>query len=252
MLPSISIVTAVRNSATTVKDCLVSIQSQTYPVEHIIIDGASDDNTLEIINNYRAGISKIVSEPDFGIYDAMNKGIALATGDIVGILNADDFYIDEHVIAKVAAMFDELPIDALFADLVFVRPGNLGKVVRYYCGDNFNLSRFASGWMPPHPTFFVKRECYEKYGMFKTDYKIAADFELLARFLVKHRIRYHYLPQVIIKMRTGGVSTSSLKSNIVLNNEILRACADNGITTNIFKVYSKYFRKCLQLLSRPS
>jgi glycosyltransferase involved in cell wall biosynthesis len=252
MFPSISIVTAVRNSATTLKECLISIQSQTYPIEHIIIDGASNDNTHNIINCYRAGISKIVSEPDQGIYDAMNKGIALATGDIVGILNADDYYINEHVIAKIAEMFDVLSIDALFADLVFVRPGNLDKLVRYYSGANFTLSKLAFGWMPPHPTFFVKRECYEKYGLFKTDYRIAADFELLARFLFKHRILYHYLPEVIIKMRTGGTSTKSLRSNVILNREILRACAENNIKTNIFKIYSKYFTKCIQLVSRPS
>jgi len=250
MPPSISIVTAVRNGSATVVDCLNSIQSQSYPVEHIVIDGASSDNTLDIINNYRSGISKIVSEPDNGVYDAMNKGIAMATGDVVGILNADDFYIDRHVIAKVASAFDVLSVDALYADLVFVRPENLDKIVRYYSGACFTLSKFASGWMPPHPTFFVKRACYEKFGLFKTDYKIAADFELMARLLAKNRLSYHYLPEVIIKMRTGGISTKNLKSNIVLNKEILRACAENNIKSNYLKVYSKYFSKVLQLFRR--
>jgi glycosyltransferase involved in cell wall biosynthesis len=246
----ISIVTAVYNGAATIRDCLASIGSQTHPCEHLVIDGASTDETLEIVSGFRH-VSRIISEPDSGIYDAMNKGISQATGDIVGILNSDDIYVDEHVIAKVAAAFDSLPIEALFADLVFVRSNNFDKIVRYYSGANFSLSNFASGWMPPHPTFFVKRECYEKFGQFKTGYKIAADFELMARFMVKHRIRCHYLPEVIIKMRTGGVSTRNLRSNIILNREVLRACRDIGIDTNMLRVYSKYFRKSMQLFKRP-
>ena len=248
---SVSVITPVFNSAATIIDCLNSISLQTHPCEHIIIDGASTDGTLKLIQE-SPHMSRLISEPDKGIYDAMNKGIMEVTGDVVGILNADDIYVDEHVIAKVAAVFDVLPIDALFADLVYVKPGNLNKVVRYYSGRKFTLSKFASGWMPPHPTFFVRRECYEKYGLFKTDYSIAADFELLARFLGKHRIRYHYLPEVIVKMRTGGISTRNLKSNMVLNREILRACADNGIATNIVKVYSKYLTKWMQLIDTPS
>ena len=250
-MTTISIITATFNSAATVADCLLSISSQTYPVEHIIIDGSSRDNTLEIVQRMSPQ-SRILSEPDNGIYDAMNKGINLATGDIVGILNSDDFFIDENVIAKIVHAFDTQPIDALFADLVFVRPEKSDKIVRYYSGANFSLSKFAYGWMPPHPTFFVKRECYEKYGLFKTDYRIAADFELLARFMVRHGIRYRYLPEVIIKMRTGGVSTRNLKSNLILNREVLRACDENGIATNTLKVYSKYLSKCKQLFSRPS
>jgi glycosyltransferase involved in cell wall biosynthesis len=247
---NISIVTAVYNGASTIRDCLASIDSQTHPCEHLIIDGASTDGTLEIVSGFRH-VSRIISEPDSGIYDAMNKGISQATGDIVGILNSDDVYVDEHVIAKVAAVFDSLPIDALFADLVYVRSHNLNKIVRYYSGADFSLSRFASGWMPPHPTFFVKRECYERFGQFKSGYTIAADFELMARFLVKHRIRCHYFPEVIIKMRTGGVSTKNLRSNIILNRESLKACKDIGIETNIFKIYSKYLTKSMQLFKRP-
>lgn len=251
MPPTISIITAVRNGAATITECIESVQSQTYPVEHIIIDGASTDNTLEIINRYRSGIARFVSEPDHGIYDAMNKGINLATGDVIGILNADDYYIDTHVIEKVANSFDTLSIDALFADLVYVRPDNLDKVVRYYSCANFTLAKIASGWMPPHPTFFVRKECYLKYGLFKTDYKLAADYELMARFLVKYGISFHYLPEVLIKMRTGGASTKNLQSTLILNREILRACTDNGISTNLLRIYSKYFSKCRQLFERP-
>lgn len=250
-MPKISIVTVVRNGAATISDCLVSVRSQTFPVEHIIIDGCSTDSTLEIVNRVSPE-ARILSEPDSGIYDAMNKGIGLASGDIIGILNADDFYSDENVISKIINTFDTIPVDALFADLVFIKPDNPDKIVRYYSGANFTLSKFADGWMPPHPTFFVKRECYEKFGLFKTDYQIAADFELLARFLVSHQIRYHYLPEVIVKMRTGGLSTRSLRSNVILNREILRACAANGIQTSLLRIYSKYISKCMQLFSRPS
>lgn len=244
----ISIITVSRNCAATIGDCIRSVQSQTFPAEHIIIDGDSTDNTLEVIGDYRSGIAKVVSEPDHGIYDAMNKGIFLATGDVVGILNADDYFSNPQVLEKVAIAFAEQNIDCLFADLVYIRPDNLEKIVRYYSGADFTLSKFSSGCMPPHPTFFVRRECYLKYGFFKTDYSIAADFELLSRFMVKHGIYYHYLPEVFVKMRTGGASTRSLNSNLVLNREILRACQENGIPTNILKIYSKYFKKCLQLL----
>lgn len=248
---TISIITATYNAAATVADCLQSVASQTVPVEHIIIDGLSTDNTIEIVQKISPQ-SRIISEHDNGIYDAMNKGIALATSDIIGILNADDFYVDSQVLEKVIARFKESSADALFADLVYVRPDNLNKVVRYYSGAGFTPDKFTWGWMPPHPTFFVKREFYERYGLFRTDYQIAADYELTARFLARHHLPYTYLPEVIVKMRTGGVSTRNLRSNWILNREILRACAENSIPTNMLKVYSKYFRKVTQLFQRPS
>jgi glycosyltransferase involved in cell wall biosynthesis len=251
-LLKISIITVSYNCSATIEDTIKSVASQSYSnKEYIIVDGLSNDNTLDILNNYSGVISKAISEPDSGIYDAMNKGIMLATGDVVGILNADDFYIDDTVIAKVVQAFDNNPIDALIADLVYVRPDKLDKIVRYYSSANFALDKFESGWMPPHPTFFVKRKCYEQFGLYKTDYKIAADFELLARFMVKNHITYHYLPEVIIKMRTGGASTKNLRSNLILNREIVRACAENDIKTNYFKVYTKYLTKLFQLVCRP-
>lgn len=246
----LSVITATFNSAATVASCCTSVSSQSHPVEHIVVDGASSDDTVGIVRRLSPG-ARILSEPDAGIYDAMNKGIRLATGDVIGILNSDDFYVDDQVTARVAAAFERHGVDAVFADLVFVRPDNLEKVVRYYSGATFSLPKLASGLMPPHPTLFVRRECYEKYGLFKTDYKIAADFEWVARCMGRHRATYHHIPRVLIKMRTGGVSTRSLKSNIILNREILRACAENNIRTNLFKVYSKYFRKCAQLVARP-
>ena len=247
--PSVSIITATYNSAATIADCLTSVLSQTWPCEHIIIDGASKDNTLEIVRRVLP-LARILSEPDDGIYNAMNKGIRLATGDIVGILNSDDFYAGPHVLEKVTTLFRQSGVDALFADLVYVRPDNLDRVVRYYSGVGFTPEKFARWWMPPHPTFFVRRELYERYGLFHTDYQIAADYELTARFLARYKVRYAYLPEVIVKMRTGGVSTHSLRSTWILNREILRACAENGIPTNILKVYSKYFSKVMQIFER--
>jgi glycosyltransferase involved in cell wall biosynthesis len=249
----ISIITVVFNNAATIADCINSVASQTYSnIEHIVVDGASSDGTQAIVEMNRDKISKYISEPDNGIYDAMNKGIRLATGDVLGILNSDDFYAGPHVIEKVVALFQESGAAALFADLVYVRPGNLDQTVRYYSGAGFTPDKFAWGWMPPHPTFFVRRELYERYGLFRTDYKIAADFELTARFLARHKVLFAYLPEVIVRMRTGGISTRNLRSNWILNGEILRACAINGINTNYFKVYSKYFSKVMQLLKRPA
>lgn len=248
--PSISIITAAYNSAATIADCLTSVLSQTWPCEHIIIDGASKDNTVEIVRRV-APSARIFSEPDNGIYDAMNKGIRRAAGDIVGILNSDDFYAGPHALEKVATLFRQSGTDALFADMVYVRPNNLDRVVRYYSGAGFTPEKFAWGWMPPHPTFFVRRELYERYGLFQTDYRIAADYELTARFLARHKVRYAYLPEVIVKMRIGGASTRGLRSTWILNREILRACAENDISTNILKVYSKYFRKVMQIFKRP-
>ena len=242
----ISIITAVYNNNGTTRNAIDSVLNQTYKnIEYIIIDGASTDGTVEIIKSYGDKITKFISEPDKGIYDAMNKGIALATGDVVGILNSDDFYIDEHIIEKIVNVFQEQEVNSMFADLIFVKPNNLQKTIRYYDSSKFSPSKFAYGWMPAHPTFFVRRKVYEKYGVFKTDYKIAADYELLVRFLEKYKISYYYLPLPIIKMRIGGVSTSGIKSNYILNKEIIRACKENDIYTNWFKVLSKYPSKIM-------
>jgi len=247
----VSIITVVYNNAHVIKSAIDSVLSQTYPnIEYIIIDGKSTDGTVDIISSYGSKIAKCISEPDKGIYDAMNKGLKLATGDVVGILNSDDMYMSQDVIEKVVAIFETHAVESMFADLVYVRPDNLDKVVRYYDSSYFSPAKFAYGWMPAHPTFFVKKEIYEKYGYFKTDYKIAADYELLARFLGKYAISYFYLQLPIVKMRTGGVSTTNFKSNIVINQEILRACSANGIDSNWWMVLSKYPKKLLGLLKR--
>ena len=245
----VSIITVVWNNKDTIKDAIDSVLNQTYEdIEYIIVDGASKDGTIEVVQSYGDKITKFLAEPDKGLYDAMNKGIALATGDVVGILNSDDFYIDEFVIEKVVKVFKAKEVDSLFADLVYVKSDNIAKTVRHYDSSKFSPEKFAYGWMPAHPTFFVKRSAYEKYGLFKTDYKIAADYELLVRFLYKYKLTYFYLQEVIIKMRMGGASTSGLKSNLILNQEIIRACSENGIKTSMVKVLSKYPQKLMGLV----
>lgn len=247
----ISIITVVYNNKETIKDAIDSVFSQTYKdIEYIIIDGASTDGTIEVVQSYGDQIDKFISEKDKGLYDAMNKGIKLATGDVVGILNSDDFYIDNYVIEKVVKEFKESQVDSVYADLVFVKPDNLDKTVRYYDSSHFSPDKFAYGWIPAHPTFFVKKEMYEKYGIFKTDYNIAADYELLTRFLAKNKISYSYIKKPIVKMRIGGTSTNGIKSNYILNKEIIRACRENDIDTNWIKVLSKYPKKILGLFKK--
>jgi glycosyltransferase involved in cell wall biosynthesis len=249
----VSIVTVVFNNRATIASTIDSVLSQTHDdIEHIVIDGGSTDGTVELIASYGKSVATFVSEPDRGIYDAMNKGIRLATGDVVGTLNADDFYADDAVISTVVDEFNAKGVDAVFGDVVFVKPENLRKIVRFYSSRDCTPEKFAYGWMPAHPTFFVKRAVYCRFGLYKTDYAIAADYELLTRVLAGQRISYSYLPKVLVTMRTGGVSTRNLKSNYILNKEIVRACHENGIDTNMMKVSSKYFKKVFQLVDRPS
>ena len=246
----ITIITVVFNGAKYIRSAIQSVLSQDYDnIEYIVIDGGSTDGTVDIVKEYQDKISVFISEPDEGIYDAMNKGIALATGNVIGILNSDDFYIDEFVIEKVVKEFEEKNVDSVYADLVYVEPKNLNKTVRYYDSSKFNPSKFSYGWMPAHPTFFVKKDTYEKHGVFRTDLKIAADFDILIRFLLTHKISYSYMQEVLVKMRVGGVSTSF--NSIWINNiETLRVCRDNGIKTNIFKILSKYPAKISGLLKK--
>jgi glycosyltransferase involved in cell wall biosynthesis len=251
-MTTISIITVVYNNSQTISGAIDSILDQDYPnIEHIIIDGASTDGTVAIIKAYGDRIAKFISEPDRGIYDAMNKGLKLATGDIVGILNSDDFYASSTIVSEIVQEFKTKNVDLVFGDLVFVRPEDLTKVVRTYATPNFNPGKFAWGWMPPHPTCFLKKSVYERYGYFKTDYRIAADYEILTRFMAKYKITYSHIPKVLVKMRTGGLSTRNFKSNWILNTEIVRGCAENGIQTNMFKVCSKYFTKILQIIHLP-
>jgi glycosyltransferase involved in cell wall biosynthesis len=246
----ISLLTVSFNSASTIKDTIESIRSQDYKnIEYIVVDGKSKDGTVEIIKSYDSFISKWISEPDKGIYDAMNKAIQLATGDVVGILNSDDFYSTNTIISQVAEAFTDEIVDVVFGDLVFVDPNNLNKIVRKYSSAKWHPSKFARGFMPAHPTVFIRRKYYEQFGLFKIDYKIAADYELLIRFLHVQKLKYKYLPITMVKMRRGGVSSRNWKSNFILNDEIIRACRENGIKTSVFKVYPKYFTKLFELFT---
>jgi len=245
----ISLLTVSFNSAATIADSIKSVRGQDYnDIEYIIVDGNSKDGTNEIIKANESKINKWISEPDKGIYDAMNKAVKMATGEVVGILNSDDFYSDTTIISQVMNAFTDPAVDAVFGDLVFVDPANLSKIVRTYSSSHWNPKKFAWGFMPAHPTFFVRRKYYEQFGLFKTDYRISADYELLIRFLYLHKLKYKYLPLKMVIMRKGGVSSRNLKSNLILNDEIIRGCRENGIYTNVFMVYSKYFRKLFELL----
>jgi len=247
----ISIITVCHNAADTIMDTLNSVWKQSYHhIEHIIIDGASTDATLAVIERHRQRLAHVVSEPDDGIYDAMNKGIHLATGDIIGFLNADDIYAHEDVLSHVAGTLEREGVQGCYADVVYVRD-NLQDIIRYYRSNHFSPRKLAYGWMPAHPTLFLHRDVFAKYGGFKTDYKIAADFELCARLFGKHGVAAEYVPEVWVKMRMGGVSTQGLKSNFILSREIVRACRENGIKTNLFKVCLKYPRKLLEVITRP-
>lgn len=246
----ITIITVCFNSASHIEDAINSVHNQDYKrIEHIVIDGNSTDGTQEILRKHEKKLAFWMSEPDNGIYDAMNKGLSRATGDIVGILNSDDFYFDNQVISKIADAFSTDGIDAVFGDLIFVDPNDLNRTVRTYSSKNWHPDRFAKGYMPAHPTFFVKRNFYEKHGLFETDYKIAADYEMLIRLLYVHKLKYLYLPIKMVKMRKGGVSSNGIASNITLNSEIIRACRKHGIKTSAAKIYPKYFKKIFELFN---
>lgn len=247
----ISIITASYNSADYIKECVKSIYSQSYPnIEHIIIDGASKDNTLEIIQSTPNRVNRIISEPDNGIYDAMDKGIKLATGDVIGILNSDDFYASDDILEKIAKTFKETGCDSVYGNLDFVLPDNTAKTVRHWKSSTFVRGSFAKGWHPPHPTFFVKREIYEKYGVFDTSLNVSADFELMLRFLEKHNISTHYFDETFVKMRYGGVSTTSLNGILTGNKNILKAFKKNDIKVSPFYTINRFFAKAKQFIQR--
>ena len=248
----VSIVTVAYNCEKTIEDSILSVALQAYSnIEHIIIDGSSTDQTMAVIEKHKDKIQYFISEPDQGMYDAMNKGIRLASGDIIGILNADDVFDNIHCISWVVEEFEKKNVQAVCGNLVYVAPENLNKIVRYYYSEYFKPYMFAYGFMPPHPAFFVKKSCYEKYGLYKTDYTIAADFELIVRFLYTYNLNYSCLSKVLVRMRTGGISTRGIKSNWVINKEIVKACEENKIQTNMAKVLLKYFFKLFQLIHRP-
>lgn len=249
----ISIVTVTYNSDKTLRDTIESVLKQDYKdLEYIIADGLSKDETVSIIKEYEPkfnGRMKWFSEKDKGMYDAMNKGIKMATGDVVGIINSDDFFHRTDIISKIAKTFEQdKSIEAVYGDVRFVNDSDLDKTVRYYSSKNFAPWRFRFGFMPAHPSFYTYKHNFEKYGYYQYDYKIAADYELLTRFLYSNKLKSKYLHLDFMKMRTGGKSTANLKSNWILNKEIVRACRENGIWTCMPLLGLKYFVKVFELI----
>ena len=248
----VSLITVTFNSGMTLRDTIQSVLSQSFPdIEYILVDGLSQDRTIKIVKEYEPLFQnrlKWVSEKDSGLYDAMNKGIRMATGDIIGIINSDDFYFRNDVITKIVEAFNDNNVQAIYGDVRFVNPNNLDRTVRYYSSKRFVPSLFRFGFMPAHPTFFTYRKYFDQLGYYKTNYKIAADYELLVRFLYVHRLKSKYLPLDFMKMRTGGASTASIKSNILLNKEIVRACKENGIWTCYPLLLLKYLVKIFEFI----
>lgn len=246
----ISIITACFNSEETIEKSLRSVKSQTYikNIEHIIIDGGSTDDTLKIIEREGAHVACLVSEPDDGIYNAMNKGVKLASGDVVAFLNADDFYKEEAALEKVCTLIEAGDYDVLYGDVEFFRPNRPSKVIRKYNSGNFTVDRLAYGWMPAHPALFVRRNLFCQYGFFEEDYQIAGDFEFVARIFKDNKLNSCYFPKTLVCMQTGGISTSGLSATIQLNREIMRACRSNKISTSWLKILMRYPSKVLEFL----
>jgi glycosyltransferase involved in cell wall biosynthesis len=246
----ISIITVCYNSATTIRETIDSVLAQDYPnIEYVIVDGDSTDATKQIITSYSDQISIFKSEKDNGLYDAMNKAIGLATGDIIGILNSDDVYATVDVISTVSREFETSGVDCVFGDLYYFKTGNKDKPLRYYRGKSFSRNKIRLGITPPHPTFFVKREMYEKYGKFDLQFRFAADFDLMLRFLYVHSISYSYIPKILVKMRLGGISTGGIRRLIEINKEDLRSYRKNCVRTNFFLFHIKYLFKILDVRS---
>lgn len=245
---TISIITPTYNSEGTLHDTLRSVAGQRYDaIEHLIVDGASTDKTASIVSDYQH-VSRFLSESDKGLYDAMNKGLKMATGDVIGILNSDDFYAHNRVLERVAELFAEPGTMAVYGDLNYVDAIDTDEVVRHWKAGEFNSNQFLYGWMPPHPSFFVRREVYDACGSFNTRFRYAADYELMLRFLFKHKYTAAYLPEVLVHMRTGGVSNSSLRNRWKANREDRMAWEVNGLKPYFFTIPLKPFRKIGQFL----
>ncbi len=246
----VSIITTTFNSADTIADTMRSVEEQDYPhIEHIVVDGHSQDETLDIVQQYPHRAT-LISEKDEGIYDAMNKGIRAATGDIVGILNSDDMYTDAHVISKVVKTFEDPSVNACYADLQYVDAGNTSLVTRTWKSGHHHEKSFYWGWMPPHPTFFVRKSVYDQVGLYNTLMHSAADYEMMLRIFVKQSMRVAYIPQFIVKMRTGGVSNNSFKNRLRANREDRNAWRINGLKPYFFTLYLKPLRKITQFLKK--
>ncbi len=241
----ISLITVVYNRVSTIEQTIRSVLDQSYSnIEYIVVDGDSTDGTLYIIRKYESNISRIISEKDNGVYDAINKGIQNATGEIVGILHADDRFAHKDVLSQIAETFHNNPAtDCLFGDVGFVRSNEPDKIVRYFSSSIFKLNRFKLGIMPAHPTFYCYKKYFDQYGDYRTDLEITSDFDLLLRFLYKHQLRYLYLPQIMVLMNLGGKSTSGLSSTIKINKENRKVLREHGIKSSYIHLYSRYLIK---------
>jgi glycosyltransferase len=247
---TITIITATYNSAASLEDCINSVISQTYKnIEYIIIDNCSTDATLDIAKSYDDKINRIISEPDKGIFDALNKGIQIASGDYIGFLHADDFYANNQVIKNVVELLNEKQADSLYGDLQYVAQKNIKKIIRNWVAGEVTPKKLLNGWMPPHPTFFVNRNCYKKFGKFNLDYKISSDYELMLRFLGKYKISTCYLNKVLVKMRTGGTSNKNVKNIIQKSTEDLKAIKENNIGS-YYTLVLKNLRKVNQFFKK--
>jgi glycosyltransferase involved in cell wall biosynthesis len=242
----ISVVTVVFNGESIIRSCLESVRRQSVSCEHIVVDGDSKDGTLRIVEEYRNDSVVVLSEPDGGIYDAMNKGLRLASGDIIGILNSDDLYSHERVLEKVRGVFEHGDADACYGDLIYVDSANSRRVIRYWRAGEFHPTRMYWGWMPPHPTFFVRKEVYEKCGNFRLDLGTAADYELTLRFLLKKRVRVKYLPEVLVNMRIGGRSNACIINRFRANRYDRLAWEVNGLRPYPWTLICKPIRKMRQ------
>jgi glycosyltransferase involved in cell wall biosynthesis len=247
----ISVVTAVYNREATIGRAMESFDRQTWEdKQQVVVDGASKDDTLKILNGYRKEHSIIVSERDNGIYDAINKGIALATGEVIGLLHSDDFFAHDDVLSEIAEAFEDPELDIVYADAAFFSAEKPTHITRRYNSSRFDALRIKNGWMPAHTTMYVRRRIFEEYGVYRTDFEIAADFEFIARTFGSGQIRSRYIPEIWMMMQTGGASTGGIKSKVLLNREVLRACRINSIQTNYARLLSKYPEKLLELIRR--
>ena len=246
----VSIITATFNSAATIAETMLSVEEQDYPqIEHIVVDGHSKDNTVNIVQRYDH-VSLLICEKDNGMYDAMNKGILAAKGDIIGILNSDDVYIDSKVISKVVHVFQDPSVQSCYADLQYVHEQDNSRITRTWKSGNYKAGSFYWGWMPPHPTFFVRKSVYDLVGLYNTTMRSAADYEMMLRIFVKHNLPAVYIPQVIVKMRTGGISNASVKNRLRANQEDHEAWRLNGLKPYFFTLYLKPLRKITQFLKK--
>lgn len=245
----VSVITATYNRDATIARALLSIKNQTYTdIQVVVVDGASQDNTVLLASRILGDEDVLQSEPDQGIYDALNKGLALADGDIIAFLHSDDLYFDDNVISKVVEFFTDDSVDVVYGDACFFSGSHITKTKRRYRSDELSQKNLVWGKMPAHPAMFIRRRIYEEIGYFETNFKIAADYEFMCRLVRYANLKSVYLPSVFVRMQLGGASTVGFRSTILLNKEVLRAIGKNGMYTNIFMLLSKYPSKILQFL----